>query len=204
MQSIINDISSQLEGFFNAHERVQTVYSKKDQLDLSVPALYLNGYAIPPEIDRKNMLLTFACGTRVSEILAVLEDSSFLIHPFDSFDRTSSIGKFITHQKVFSSDSFAAMTVILPDGRVLRLGKGTYSSAAGFRAIDLFIATKNIIGVPAVFVYKLQPNNLPQYMKERLYYTQGTEIDINGEDRKILLRLKSLYDPYHLLNTFYI
>jgi hypothetical protein len=201
---VIETVSNQLAGFFHARERVQTVYSREEQSDLTVPALYLNKLSSKPEIDAENGFLMFSCGTVVSEITALLANTPYLKEPFTSLNSETCIGRYFTHDTVFSSDSLVSLTVVLPDGRVMTLGKKAYASVAGYRAIDLFLGTKNLLGVPVMFTYKLQPHNLPKEMQNNLYFPSTQTIDLAGDDRRIILRLKTAYDPFHILNTFYL
>ncbi|MBL8027045.1 MAG: FAD-binding oxidoreductase [Fibrobacteres bacterium] len=204
MTSEIDELANQLAGFFQARERLQTLYSREELTDLTVPFIFLDSITGEPEIDAANGFLSFLCGTKVSAISAILKGTPFLSEPFISLDQNVSIGKYFTNDNVFTSDSLAALTVIMPDGTVMTFGKKAFASVAGYRAIELFLGTKNLLGIPVKFVYKLQPDDLPLEIQKSLYSPSKPVTEFTGEDRKIILRMKSVYDPYHILNTFYL
>ncbi|MFH0919991.1 MAG: FAD-binding protein [Fibrobacterota bacterium] len=155
-------------------------------------------------IDKVNSRITFQCGVRVSEILAMLAESVYGKFPFDQFAPAESIGHCFTHKGVFRADSLYALKVVLPNGTLMNLGSGAHTSVSGYNAMDCFLGTKNVLGIPVEYAFRLM---LPEQENDayRARFALDTEPHpLEPEERKFILRLKTMYDPVNIINTFEI
>lgn len=199
----IEALSLALKDHFSARSRIQILYSPADPTDpAGGTVVYLEKIRALPGIDRTNCTLTFQAGTPVSEILNSLSTSPYSPEPFSGFNPDFPAGIYFTHSRIFGADALGSMTVAMPDGELVRFGSRAYTSVAGYNVMDLFLGTRNLLGIPVSYTFKLLPRDYPAELKGRRYQISGSHDSIDPEERRILLRLKCRYDPQSILNTF--
>ncbi|OGJ90880.1 MAG: hypothetical protein A2268_09560 [Candidatus Raymondbacteria bacterium RifOxyA12_full_50_37] len=198
----IEELSAVFLEQFNKKQRFITTYEPLGGQHGNANAVSLESLSAISLVDRVNSSLTFFCGTPVADILHELEHTPYYTTPFDVFEPNLRAGYLFSHKQVFSSDMVYNMLVVMPDGKQISLGSRAYTSVAGYNAMDVFIGTKNTVGVPVRFTLKLFPrSHAPNHMINLFSAGADDGKPLTDAERKIILNLKNIYDPLNLLNT---
>lgn len=197
----LEDFTFLISELFKKKQRVQTFYTKLPPTDGRSTLISLESLEEIGKIDRTNSSISFMAGCKIK---ALAEAFNFIYskEPFNRFPGEECAGHLFTHSRYFSSDVLMGMKVVLPDGHIMTLGSGAYASVAGYNTMDLFLGTRNTLGIPVEFTFKLLPEDSPLNYARRAINPAQPEMPLDNEERKIILGLKSIYDPLNLLNTF--
>jgi FAD/FMN-containing dehydrogenase len=197
--SNLEDFTFLLGELFKKKQRIQTFYTQIPQTDGRSTLISLESLDEIGKIDKTNSCITFMTGCRVSALLEALK-FAYSKEPFSRFPAGECAGHFFTHRRLFGSDTLMSMKIVMPDGKVMRLGSGAFASVAGYNAMDLFLGSRNIVGIPVAFTFKLLPEDSPLNRQRCEIDPVRQDSSLDSEERKILLSLKSIYDPLNLLN----
>lgn len=152
-------------------------------------------------VNLSNSSLTFQCGAPLRAVAETLAGvPAFSPKPFSLYAPHLAAGLLFTHTSLFTATALFGMKVILPDGRPMTLGSDAFASVTGFNVMELFLGSKNILGVPVEYTLRLVPaarGDAREYDADLGKYERRHE----EEERKVLLAVKNAYDPTHLLNT---
>jgi len=199
--STLEEACGLMVSFKSKKEKVSVVYGDSEPDGLSATLSLKNLSGLSP-VDPLGNSITFQCGAPIKKVAESIRASSiFSAQPFSLFDPGLTAGHLFTHTTLFTCADLYGMTVILPGGNILRLGSRAFASVSGYQAMEVFLGTKNIIGVPAEYTFRLSP--VASEMQRGRYGMDLKEYERQSgdEERKILLTLKNIYDPTHLLNT---
>jgi len=195
------EFSALLSRCYEKKERVQITYgdTAAGPTVTTFSMKHLNNIS---RIDKINSRLTFQCGVRISEILAMLSDSVYSKFPFTRFTLSESIGRYFTHKGVFHADSLTSLKVILPNGTLMSLGSHAFASVSGYNAMDCFLGSKNVLGIPVEYSFRLVLPEQENDAYRARFEPDKTDHIPEPDERKLILKLKTLYDPVNILNTF--
>ena len=199
--STLEEACGLMGSFMAKKEKVSVVYGDSEPDGLSAALSLKNLSGLSPA-DPSDNSIAFQCGAPIKKVAEAIRASSiFSAAPFSLYDPGLAAGYLFTHTTLFSCADLYGMTVMLPDGKTLRLGSRAFASVSGYQAMEIFLGTKNIIGIPVEYAFRLSP--VAFEMQRDRYGTdlKAYERQSGEEERKILLTLKNIYDPTHLLNT---
>ena len=116
------------------------------------------------ELDEDTMTVTVEPGMLLQDLQAYVEARG-LFYPPDPGEKASSIGGNIstnaggmrTVKYGVTRDYVLAMTVVLPDGRVMELGKTVCKTSSGYSLLHLMIGSEGTLGVITELTLKLIP-----------------------------------------------
>lgn len=116
------------------------------------------------ELDENTMTVTVEPGMLLQDLQAYVEARG-LFYPPDPGEKASSIGGNISTNAGgmravkygVTRDYVLAMTVVLPDGRVMELGKTVCKTSSGYSLLHLMIGSEGTLGVITELTLKLIP-----------------------------------------------
>ena len=116
------------------------------------------------ELDEDTMTVTVEPGMLLQDLQAYVEARG-LFYPPDPGEKASSIGGNISTNAGgmravkygVTRDYVLAMTVVLPDGRVMELGKTVCKTSSGYSLLHLMIGSEGTLGVITELTLKLIP-----------------------------------------------
>ena len=119
------------------------------------------------ELDEDTMTVTVEPGMLLQDLQAYVEARG-LFYPPDPGEKASSIGGNISTNAGgmravkygVTRDYVLAMTVVLPDGRVMELGKTVCKTSSGYSLLHLMIGSEGTLGVITELTLKLIPKPL--------------------------------------------
>jgi len=116
------------------------------------------------ELDKDNLTLTVQPGVLLMDIAAYAIEFGFL-YPPDPGEKTATIGGNISTNAGgmraikygVTRDYVRGLTVVLPDGKVLKLGGKVVKNSSGYSLKDLIIGSEGTLAVIAEAILKLVP-----------------------------------------------
>lgn len=110
------------------------------------------------ELNERTMRFTAEAGTRVSDCLAYVEKRGYMILEFPTMNKTSMLGSraaihgYNKFENRWGSSGMhiKCLEVVLPNGDVVQLGRGTSHAAksvVGYNMMDLFIGSRGTLGI---------------------------------------------------------
>lgn len=116
------------------------------------------------EIDKSNLTVTVQPGVLLMELAAFAEENDFL-YPPDPGEKSATIGGNISTNAGgmravkygVTRDYVRALTVVLPDGRIEKLGGKVAKNSSGYSLKDLIIGSEGTLGIITEAVLKLVP-----------------------------------------------
>jgi FAD/FMN-containing dehydrogenase len=197
----VEELSSIVKQLFKSKQRFSVVYQVPDVRKDDKTLISLENLVRISPLDKTNNCLRFLAGTQVRDVLEMLANNGYSEQPFSDYRVETHVGYLFTHKAVFRSDSLFGIKAVMPDGQIMQFGSQAYASVAGYNAIELFLGTRNTIGIPVEYDFKISPN-AEEYAHVGFRYTHSCEeVPVSGEERKIILSIKNVYDPINLLNT---
>lgn len=117
------------------------------------------------EYDENNLFVRVQPGVRLCDLAADVIDRGFM-YPPDPGEKTGSIGGNVSTnvggmravKYGTTRDYVLAMTVVLPSGEVLRLGREVAKTSSGYSLLHLMIGSEGTLGVITELSMKLIPN----------------------------------------------
>lgn len=117
------------------------------------------------EYDENNLFVRVQPGVRLCDLAADAIDHGFM-YPPDPGEKTGSIGGNVSTNAGgmravkygTTRDYVLAMTVVLPSGEVLRLGREVAKTSSGYSLLHLMIGSEGTLGVITELSMKLIPN----------------------------------------------
>lgn len=191
-----DELKNLFDEFSKNRKKIITCYSLNSLIE-DIEVIVLDRLDLVSEVDELNSCITFQCGTKIKNICNKINSNKYTILPFSEFDLENTIGEILTEYPITNGYDFLNIKVLLPTGTFLELGTKVFSSVVGYNTKDIFLGTKNIIGIPVEYTIKLRPNTL-----DKSHYNLSKKPEkFSEEERRFLLSLKSIYDPVNLLNT---
>lgn len=119
------------------------------------------------ELDEENLTLTVEPGVLLMELAAYVEERDFF-YPPDPGEKTATIGGNISTNAGgmravkygVTRDYVRELEVVLPDGKIIRLGGKIVKNSSGYDLKDLIIGSEGTLGMITKAILKLIP--LPQ------------------------------------------
>jgi len=116
------------------------------------------------ELDEENLTVTVQPGVLLIDLAAFTEANGFL-YPPDPGEKTATIGGNISTNAGgmravkygVTRDFVRALTVVLPSGRVIRLGGKVVKNSSGYSLLNLMIGSEGTLGVITEATLKLLP-----------------------------------------------
>ena len=116
------------------------------------------------ELDRENLTVTVQPGVLLMELAAFAEENDFL-YPPDPGEKSATIGGNISTNAGgmravkygVTRDYVRALTVVLPNGEILRLGAKVAKNSSGYSLKDLIIGSEGTLAIITEAVLKLVP-----------------------------------------------
>ncbi len=116
------------------------------------------------ELDEENLTLTVQPGVLLMEVASFAQENNFL-YPPDPGEKSATIGGNISTNAGgmravkygVTRDYVRALTVVLPDGEILKLGGKVVKNSSGYSLKDLIIGSEGTLGVITEAVLKLVP-----------------------------------------------
>jgi len=116
------------------------------------------------ELDKDNLTVTVQPGVLLMDLAAFAEEHGFL-YPPDPGEKTATIGGNISTNAGgmraikygVTRDYVRGLTVVLPDGRVAKLGGKVVKNSSGYSLKDLIIGSEGTLAVIAEAILKLVP-----------------------------------------------
>lgn len=120
------------------------------------------------ELDEKNMTLTLEPGVLLMDVAKYVEEKG-LFYPPDPGEKTATIGGNISTNAGgmravkygVTRDYVRALTVVLPDGKVVELGGKIVKNSSGYSLKDLVVGSEGTLAVVARATLRLLP--LPKF-----------------------------------------
>ncbi|MBQ8214192.1 MAG: FAD-binding oxidoreductase, partial [Clostridia bacterium] len=120
------------------------------------------------ELDRDNLAVTVQPGVLLMELAAFAEENDFL-YPPDPGEKSATIGGNISTNAGgmravkygVTRDYVRALTVVMPDGEILKLGAKVAKNSSGYSLKDLIIGSEGTLAIITEAVLKLVP--LPKF-----------------------------------------
>ena len=120
------------------------------------------------ELDRDNLTVTVQPGVLLMELAAFCEENDFL-YPPDPGEKSATIGGNIATNAGgmravkygVTRDYVRALTVVMPDGEVLKLGGKVAKNSSGYSLKDLIVGSEGTLAIITEATLKLIP--LPKY-----------------------------------------
>lgn len=133
------------------------------------------------ELDKENLTITVQPGVITQDICNFVEDNGLFYPPDPSSMKISTIGGNVSENSGglrglkygVTKDYVKAMTVILPDGEMLKLGGKLAKDVAGYDLMALFVGAEGTLGVITEITLKLIP--LPIFKKTGIAYFNSLE-----------------------------
>ncbi len=116
------------------------------------------------ELDRDNLTVTVQPGVLLMELAAFAEDNDFL-YPPDPGEKSATIGGNISTNAGgmravkygVTRDYVRALTVVMPDGEIVKLGAKVAKNSSGYSLKDLVIGSEGTLAIITEAVLKLVP-----------------------------------------------
>ena len=116
------------------------------------------------ELDRENLTVTVQPGVLLMELAAFAEENDFL-YPPDPGEKSATIGGNISTNAGgmravkygVTRDYVRALTVVLPNGEILKLGAKVAKNSSGYSLKDLIIGSEGTLAIITEAVLKLVP-----------------------------------------------
>jgi len=116
------------------------------------------------ELDANNLTLTTEAGVMLKDVATYAEDQGFLYAP-DPGEKTASIGGNIATNAGgmravkygVTRESVRALTVVTPQGDILKLGGKVVKTSSGLDLKDLFIGSEGILGIITEATLRIRP-----------------------------------------------
>ena len=116
------------------------------------------------ELDRENLTVTVQPGVLLMELAAFVEENDFL-YPPDPGEKSATIGGNISTNAGgmravkygVTRDYVRALTVVLPNGEILKLGAKVAKNSSGYSLKDLIIGSEGTLAIITEAVLKLVP-----------------------------------------------
>lgn len=140
-----------------------------------------NNMARITELDKENLTITVQPGVITQEICDFVESNGLFYPPDPSSMKISTIGGNVSENSGglrglkygVTKDYVKAMTVVLPDGEILRLGGKLAKDVAGYDLMSLFVGSEGTLGIITEITLKLIP--LPISKKTGIAYFNSLE-----------------------------
>ena len=116
------------------------------------------------ELDEDNLTVTVQPGVLLMELSAFAEDHDFL-YPPDPGEKSATIGGNISTNAGgmravkygVTRDYVRALTVVMPDGKIMQLGSKVVKNSSGYSLKDLIIGSEGTLAIITEAVLKLLP-----------------------------------------------
>ena len=116
------------------------------------------------ELDKENLTVTVQPGVLLMDLAAYVSDYGFL-YPPDPGEKTATIGGNISTNAGgmraikygVTRDYVRGLTVVMPDGRILKLGGKVVKNSSGYSLKDLIIGSEGTLAVITEAILKLIP-----------------------------------------------
>ncbi|MFD1029971.1 FAD-binding oxidoreductase [Metaplanococcus flavidus] len=133
------------------------------------------------ELDMENLTITVQPGVITQNICDFVEDNGLFYPPDPSSMKISTIGGNVSENSGglrglkygVTKDYVKAMTVVLPDGEILKLGGKLAKDVAGYDLMSLFVGSEGTLGIITEITLKLIP--LPISKKTGIAYFNSLE-----------------------------
>lgn len=133
------------------------------------------------ELDKENLTITVQPGVITQDICNFVENNGLFYPPDPSSMKISTIGGNVSENSGglrglkygVTKDYVKAMTVVLPDGEVLKLGGKLAKDVAGYDLMALFVGSEGTLGIITEITLKLIP--LPISKKTGIAYFNSLE-----------------------------
>lgn len=133
------------------------------------------------ELDKENLTITVQPGVITQDICSFVENNGLFYPPDPSSMKISTIGGNVSENSGglrglkygVTKDYVKAMTVVLPDGEVLKLGGKLAKDVAGYDLMALFVGSEGTLGIITEITLKLIP--LPISKKTGIAYFNSLE-----------------------------
>lgn len=117
------------------------------------------------EVDARNLTLRARCGAITAKIDEAARESGLFYPPDPGSMKISTIGGNVANNSGglrglkygVTRDYVMGMEVVLPDGKVVRLGNGCVKDVAGYSMKDLFVGSEGSLGIITEVLLKLLP-----------------------------------------------
>jgi hypothetical protein len=195
------ELSATVASLYQAKERYNVVYgpcpADEQEAVISLGKLNRTG-----PLQKTRSCLIFQCSAPAGGITRELENTGYNRLPFSEYPPDFPVGSLFTHLNIFPSVQIYQIKAVLPDGRMVVLGSRAFTSVAGYNALELFLGTRNTLGIPVEYAIKLAPADAGGHVTDRMADRQvWGKAPMTEEERKIVLLMKGMYDPVNLLNT---
>jgi len=116
------------------------------------------------ELDKDNLTVTVQPGVLLMDLAAFAEEQGFL-YPPDPGEKTATVGGNISTNAGgmraikygVTRDYVRGLTVVLPDGRILKLGGKVVKNSSGYNLKDLIVGSEGTLAVITEAILKLVP-----------------------------------------------
>lgn len=133
------------------------------------------------ELDKENLTITVQPGVITQEICNFVEGNGLFYPPDPSSMKISTIGGNVSENSGglrglkygVTKDYVKAMTVVLPDGEIMKLGGKLAKDVAGYDLMSLFVGAEGTLGIITEITLKLIP--LPISKKTGIAYFNSLE-----------------------------
>ncbi|HSJ38633.1 MAG TPA: FAD-linked oxidase C-terminal domain-containing protein [Planococcus sp. (in: firmicutes)] len=133
------------------------------------------------ELDKENLMITVQPGVITQDICDFVESNGLFYPPDPSSMKISTIGGNVSENSGglrglkygVTKDYVKAMTVVLPDGEILKLGGKLAKDVAGYDLLSLFVGSEGTLGIITEITLKLIP--LPISKKTGIAYFNSLE-----------------------------
>lgn len=140
-----------------------------------------NNMARITELDKENLTITVQPGVITQDICDFVENNGLFYPPDPSSMKISTIGGNVSENSGglrglkygVTKDYVKAMTVVLPDGEILKLGGKLAKDVAGYDLMSLFVGSEGTLGIITEITLKLIP--LPISKKTGIAYFNSLE-----------------------------
>lgn len=133
------------------------------------------------ELDKENLTITVQPGVITQDICNFVESNGLFYPPDPSSMKISTIGGNVSENSGglrglkygVTKDYVKAMTVVLPDGEIMKLGGKLAKDVAGYDLMSLFVGAEGTLGIITEITLKLIP--LPISKKTGIAYFNSLE-----------------------------
>jgi len=133
------------------------------------------------ELDEENLTITVQPGVITQDISEFVEKNGLFYPPDPSSMKISTIGGNVSENSGglrglkygVTKDYVMALTVVMPDGGILKLGGKLAKDVAGYDLLALMVGSEGTLGVITEITLKLIP--LPKYKKTGIAYFNSLE-----------------------------
>ncbi len=116
------------------------------------------------ELDEENLTVTVQPGVLLMELAEFTENNGFL-YPPDPGEKSATIGGNISTNAGgmravkygVTRDYVMGLTVVLPDGKIEKLGGKVVKNSTGYSLLDLFVGSEGTLGIITEAILKLVP-----------------------------------------------